>query len=449
MTTHMNKSLIVLYYPKTLHEKAYRHFSLPYSLLSIASMPDLSHYQVMILDANLEEVSQTDIEAIIGNHRVVSVGISSMIGHQIRGGLSFARIIRTLNSNIPIVWGGALCGMLPDLTIKYPLVDIVVAGQGQITFSEVVECLETNGDLTRVQGIYFKHNDIIVKTPPRSFVDWKLFPRFGPVYRLVDVHKYIREDEHIDNKTINYHSSQGCPFSCGFCSEVALWKRKWGGFDADDIFLDIDYLVKEFCINGIKFYDAEFFVDRHRSIQFAQLLLDNKVGIKWAAAIHPKNFLNLTGRQLQILASSGLKRLLIGAESGVQAELDLIGKRITPNSIEQIARKCSELGIVCSFTFVTGYPGFPPKQILDTVKFASHLREISPNHECKIHLYAPYPGTPLYQLAISHGFVPPSCLEEWSFYDYYEKTTPWVPAWAARLIEEFNREHYIYMSPDK
>jgi len=442
----MSKGLIILYYPKTLHEKAYRHFYLPYSLLSIASMLDESLYQVMILDANLQIISQASIETIISNRRLVCVGISSMVGHQIRGGLAFAKLVRSIDNSIPIVWGGPLSTMLPDLTISHPLVDIVVIGQGQITFKEVVRCLDAGGDLSKVQGIYFKHNGKVVKTPPRRFVSWKSFPQFASSYRLVDVYKYIRNDEHINSKTISYHSSQGCPFNCGFCSEVALWKHRWEGFDANYIVLDIVELIKNYGINGVKFYDAEFFVDRYRATKFAQRLLDKGIKIKWAAAVHPRNFLRLTDEQLYVLISSGLRRLLVGAESGVQSELDLVGKKITPGSIKWIAHKCSKLGIVCSFSFVTGYPGFPLEQILDTIRFANKLRQIDSEHECKIHLYAPYPGTPLYQLAISHGFIPPSTLNEWSYYDYYEKTTPWVPARMAKLVAKFNRNNYIYLN---
>jgi len=60
-------------------------------------------------------------------------------------------------------------------------------------------------------------------------------------------------------------------------------------------------------------------------------------------------------------------------------------------------------------------------------------------HEVKAHIYAPYPGTPLFDDARKHGFVPPETLEEWSNYDYYETQTPWVNDDLTSRVREFNK----------
>lgn len=440
------KKTIILYHPRTLHEKAYRFFYIPYSLLSIASNLNRHKYDVRIVDANLDTITTQELKSIFDKNDVLCVGISSMIGHQIRGGLSFAQKVRSIKDDVPIVWGGALTTILPWETVKHPLVDVVVDGQGQITFVELVEGLSKGCDLNEIAGIYFKKDGEIFQTTPREFVNWSHFSGFQEVFDMVRVLDYVRNDEHINTRTINYHTSQGCPFNCGFCSEVALWKRRWGGFSAETIISDVEYLIDAFKINGVKFYDAEFFINQKRVIEFAQLVVERGLTLRWAAAVHPRNFARLSDSQLDLLRQSGLARLLMGAESGIQEELDLIGKGTTPEMIIEMAHKCSQYGIVGCFTFVTGYPGFPLEHIKKTVAFASKLRRVDFSHECKIHLYGPYPGTPLYSRALDFGFQPPNTLEEWSHHDYYEVTTPWVPRWAQELIREFNEENYIYMS---
>ena len=86
-----------------------------------------------------------------------------------------------------------------------------------------------------------------------------------------------------------------------------------------------------------------------------------------------------------------------------------------------------------------------PGSIETTLDFASELVAQYPFHEAKAHLYAPYPGTPLYPIAMKHGFVPPDTLEEWSCYDYYEVTTPWVDNKYGLLVRQFNEQHCPYV----
>jgi len=440
------KKVVLLYHPRTLHENAYRYFYIPYSLLSISTLINRSNTEIIIIDANLSEPTREEIGHIFSSRDVLCVGISSMIGHQIAGGIEFSKMVKLFSPTTPIIWGGAAATLLPDLLLSSPFIDLVVSGQGQITFSEIINALIARSDYKSVKGIHYVDQGKIISTMPRPFVNWASLPGFKDVFDLVHVEDYIRNDEHINSKTINYHSSQGCSFSCGFCSEVALWDQRWGGFNPENIFLEIKYLVDKYSVNGIKFHDAEFFINRKRSIKFSEALIEAGLSIKWAAAIHPRNFERLTDLEVSKLGQSGLSRLLMGAESGVQSELDLVGKNTTPEMIVRMAKRCSEFGIVGCFSFVTGYPGFPLEHIWQTMDFAKQLRDIDDRHECKVHLYGPYPGTPLFQRSIDYGFTPPTSLDEWSFFDYYEATTPWIPKWVQEDIRAFNEANYIYMS---
>lgn len=203
-------------------------------------------------------------------------------------------------------------------------------------------------------------------------------------------------------------------------------------------------LAKSFSLNGIKFYDSNFFVSRNRAMHFAEIVSGE--GISWAASAHPKNLLNLIDEEFEILKQSGLARLLIGAESGVQEELDLIGKGIKVDDIVELTSLLEEKDIIASFTFVVGYPTMPEKNIEKTLKFAEKLASEYEKHEYKIHIYLPFPGTPLFELATSCGFSPPNNLEDWARLDYYEKYTPWVSKQHEARIRTFNETYCPYVS---
>ena len=72
------------------------------------------------------------------------VGITAMTGFQIKYGLRIANLARKINPDAIIVWGGVHPSLLPEQTIANPLVDIVVIGEGEQTFLEILEAINEN-----------------------------------------------------------------------------------------------------------------------------------------------------------------------------------------------------------------------------------------------------------------------------------------------------------------
>lgn len=442
----MTKPLVVLFHPRTLHEQNYRYYYIPYSLLSIAAPIPRERFDILLIDNNVHRVP--DWQVALGDivpRRPVCFAITSMIGAQIEEAIAFSAAAAEAFPGVPRVWGGALATVLPELTARHPAVDIALQGPGQESFPELLERLSQGADPAGTPGAAVAARDAVRKHPPPPLPDLNSLPPFSSTYDLVHLERYVRDDEHIAPRTTNYHSSQGCPFSCGFCSEVALWNRRWTAMDADRLFTDVTWLVEHHGVEGIKFYDAEFFIDRRRVLAFAQRVVDSGLPIRWAAAVHPRNVDRLSDEEFDLLARSGVARLLMGAESGVQEELDLIGKRTSRDLLLRTARRCSDRGVVASFSFVTGYPASPPDRIGASLEFARELLDAGPEHEAKVHFFAPYPGTPLYPLALEHGFEPPRTLEEWAAYDYYLITTPWVSQSWESEVRAFNQDAYPYL----
>jgi radical SAM superfamily enzyme YgiQ (UPF0313 family) len=252
----------------------------------------------------------------------------------------------------------------------------------------------------------------------------------------------VRADEKIAQRTLNYISSQGCPFPCGFCSEVALHNRGWSAFQAKRIVEDVQQLVDRTSITGLKFYDANFFVSVSRALEFAELVAPLK--LRWAASCHPATLLRLSGENLRLLADSGLCRLLVGFESGEQSVLDLVQKRFKVADMPVIAKKLADNGIVGSFTFIVGFPGID-HDLDPTLEMGERLRRVWAEHEVKVHLYAPYPGTPMWPNALRHGFIPPKDLNGWASFDYYTVTTPWIDQRWQPVVRNFNQRNCPYV----
>ncbi len=433
---------ILLIHPRTFHQKSYRNFWIPYSILAIGSHLSSRRYNVELIDNNL--LAEEPAKVVENLHKPDLVGISSMIGHQITEGLEFSRIIRKRFPEVPIVYGGSAPTMLPDVFLASDQVDIIVRGQGERTFLEVAEAFHEGKSIENILGVSSKNKKgMITHANRRPLESREEFSQYN--FGLIDSRAYVKSDEHISDKVINYVASQGCTFGCGFCSEVALYDQKWASQSTSRTFEDTNRLLDLSEANAIKFYDANFFVDKRKVLDYASRVIQSKRKISWAAAAHPNNLLRLSGEELELIRKSGCSRILIGAESGNEEELKYIQKNMTTEDVITVARMLGNSGIHGSFTTIVGYPGFPSTNVNKTLEFGERLMSISNLHEVKAHIYAPYPGTPLYREAIGHGFTPPSSLEEWANYDYYEIQTPWVDKKINRMVKEFNKKNCPYI----
>jgi len=375
--------------------------------------------------------------------RCIYVGITSMIvGRQLKKGLDFAAYVKSLLVDLPIVFGGSLASVIPDQLITAPEIDFIIRGQGEKPFSDLVDNLVVGEDGNYIPGVISRFTDNLGSIP-MVLLDKNVFPPYP--WHLINVEKYIRQDRYLGQRVLNTVSSQGCPYGCGYCSEVAVYHRRWTALTAKRTFEEVKYLAKTFALEGVKFYDANFFVNSKRVMEFAGYLLNDGLNIKWGASAHPRDILRLSS-QLEDIKRSGLSRLLIGAESGSPEALVYIGKGCTTEEILSVAELCSKFRIVTAFTFIVGIPG-TEEDINVTLNMVLRIKKISGDFDIKIHFYAPFPGTPLYRETEEKGYHAPTSLRDWSVYDYYLIQTPWVSKREERKVRVFGDFYCDFLYP--
>ncbi len=436
----MRKNLILLAYPKIDHEKDYVYSWMPFSLLTIAR-PLLDHgFEVVIFDGNQSTIEEWEELLCRHNGEAATIGISIMTGGgQIGHALELARRAKARADCPPIVFGGPHVNVLADETLRHPLVDAVLRGPGQNSVVPFVEGLENTGLRSLVPGLSMKIRGGVLhgqENPPRT-------EQLGQYpWQLLPVERYVRCDPGIADRTLNYVSSQGCVYKCKFCYELT-YNRKFSAMRAEVLLDDIADLQRRFGVNGIKFYDADFFINLHRAHAFACGLVEARLGLAWAASINPNDIRKARRLQPDLLSSmaeSGCCRLLMGVESGSDRVLsEIIEKEITASQVVEVAEEIASYGIRGSYTFIVGFPGETPTEEDDTYRLIDRLQTLTPTPETRVHLFAPYPGTPLYAKALAHGFRPPSSLADWSTYDYYQALTPWTNDETVRRAREHTR----------
>lgn len=416
-------SQVVLFYPLTGLDVKGVSIWLPMALLQTASTI-ADDYDVKIIDQRLDSNWKENLRNALTDN-TLCVGISSMTGTQIKGGLLASQVVKEENPDIPVVWGGNHPTLVPASTAEHKLVDIVVMGEGESTFRNLVERLEKKQDWRDLASICFYENGQLRKngtgTDPKGFVKQDEMPPLP--YHLVDVEAYI-SGPLIFGKQIRalpYISSQGCPYSCTFCCQPVLSGRRWRKQNEEIVVERTLDLISKYNLDAIEFHDEEFFVNRKRGTRIAELIGNQ---YEWYVQTRMDDLIAL---DLHKLEENGLRVVQPGLETGSARMLELIKKEESLDEFHEANKKLAATNIRATYNFMMGYPTETLEDLTATVDLALQLMDDNPNASVSgFYVYVPYPGAELFNLAVDDGFEAPDTLEGWSVFNRQHLASPWI-----------------------
>ncbi len=419
-----------LYLGKEASRREMYH-TLPLGLLSIAAPLDKAGYQVRIIDQRLDDNwEQHLIEALKSGP--VCAGITVMTGPQISWAIRASEVIKN-NSDVPVVWGGVHPTILPEQTIAHPLVDIIVRGEGEETFYELVASLAARRSISGIRGITYRNGTQTVHNEARPFINMDNQPL--PSYHLVDVNRYLT--------SINGHlclpieTSRGCSFKCAFCYNNSFHHNKWRAYSSERVLDHIDYVVKNFGVKGICFRDDNFFSGPDRAKSILEGLIKRHPELVWGKGDIRLDMLDrLDDRYFRMIEKSNCINLIIGIESGSQRIADLIRKEIDVSRAPEINRRLARFKMALYYLFLTGIPGETLEDLTATTHLMLKLTGDNPRAANGTQIFIPYPGTELYQKALENGLQPPQKLEEWIPMGWINRNFdyPWITPRQKKLI---------------
>ncbi|HIN88833.1 MAG TPA: B12-binding domain-containing radical SAM protein [Nitrospinaceae bacterium] len=443
---------ILLYNPNP--EKDRPSLDVPLSLLAASKYLDKAGYKIKIIKDNLYENHLDVLREAAKNSPIM--GVSAMTGYQIHDGLEACKIAKEANKDIKFIWGGYHPTIYPVQTLENPYVDIVVKGKGEMAFYELIERIVEGESLEGLEGVYWKENGKVFSNPDRAQAPLDDDPPMP--YHLVDIEKCLFASE-FGKRTISYVSSYGCPYSCTFCVEVGVFNRRWVGLRADLVVNDLERLEKEYGVDAINFYDSLFFVSVKRAKGILQGVLDRKLTVRLGNLYGRSRQLNQSDDELwELLEKTRTYSILCGAESGDQDALDIMNKEMDVEDNIKFAKKCQDYGIKVIFSTLVGVP-FPDhtyeeikkktdEQIEATLNLFDKCLSFDSRHRGLMFIYAPFPGTPMYDEAVKLGFKAPTSLEEWSKLDLLGQLTPWVTKQQADLVNMMSQFIFMFFATD-
>jgi radical SAM superfamily enzyme YgiQ (UPF0313 family) len=362
----------------------------PIGILYIAAVLESKKYEVAIIDANIENLSDNEILSRIVLFSPDIVGISCNYSPLHNPTIHLAQLIKKkLNKNIIVVAGGNHATASDEYLLKSSEgnIDFICKGEGETSFPELINGLESNRTPEEIKGISFYNKaEIISNTSLQIIDDLDSLPI--PAYHLVPIGKY---------KRYNIISSRGCPYACTYCASKVIAK-KMRYRNPKKVVDEIEFLLDKYGQKHFWFSDDTFTANFRHTEELMDELIVRQLNISWSCLTR----VNVTREQLLMkMKRAGCMYISYGVESGDPGIIKKMDKRITLENVRNALHITKEVGLRMYCFFLVGYPGETKETIEKSYKLIKDTRPDGVSFAIVI----PLPGTRLFHELHNKGLI--------------------------------------------
>jgi B12-binding domain/radical SAM domain protein len=307
------------------------------------------------------------------------------IGETIRGLKQLINKKRT--KNVFVVAGGPHPSGDPIGTLEMGT-DVVVVGEGEISFPALLECYFSGDSFNEVKGISYIGEDGKYHYTGRPIpIDLSNYAAFAPK------HKRFSPIE----------ISRGCPWGCKFCQTPFLMGGKMRHRSIESI-VHYAKIAKKHGIRDLRFitpvslaYGSHDGKSVNLPVLEEMLASVNEIFGKehvflgsFPSEVRPEN---ITPKALRLIKKyCANDNIIIGAQSGSETMLSEIHRGHGVSEITTATRLIIEQGFIANIDFIFGMPGENEKDIQETIKLMKELTSLGARVHS--HTFMPLVGTP-------------------------------------------------------
>ena len=384
------------------------------ALSSLAGNLD-PHHDIAIADLVLAQSSvRHTIERLMRERQPELVGLSVMT-FQRATARRIISLVRSIQPQVRVVVGGYDPSLAPEAWTHPDLgVDVIVRGEGDLTFRDLVRAIESARSLSDVPGIWFRERGAFHRTAPRPVAAVETGAIRPPNRAARVLSGYTMLGRGIDV----VETSRGCTFDCSFCSIIEMRGRNFHRFPIPRVIADIAD-ARSRGARAIFFVDDNITLDIARFMALCRAIIDagfNDVdylvqGMTAAFAAHGSEIAPL-------MKQAGFRYVFLGIENILDDDLAFLkasaknserldGRRIgnaTTTAVDILHR----YGMIVVGGLIVGNPDDTVEAIESNLAFARKYVDWP-----YIQHPTPYPGTPMTKDFIARGLVVNSRVEEY------------------------------------
>lgn len=426
-------------------EKVYGVKSMPaypsLGLLYIGTVLQEEGHEIRLLDIDTEKINDRKFCRVFQDFNPDAVGITS-VTPTINDALKWAALSKTIR-DIPVVLGGIHATIAPEEVIRRDCVDIVVAGEGELTAMELFQSLSTGQPgLKDIKGIFYKLEGRMVVNERRPLIeDLDLLP-FPDRTLLKRPEAFLPPDATV-LPVATIMTTRGCPGNCTFCCTRQIFSRKLRARSVRNMVEEVENLVREGGFKEIHVADDTFTLVKERVLAFCDEIKKRKLKVHF-------QFMNglradFVDREiLSALRDTGFTAVGYGVETGNEGLLKNIKKNIPLEVTRNAFRISKELSFETWAFLIFGLPGETEETIKQTIRFT---KELDPDF-AKFFILKPYPGTEVHAYLEKENLL---LSRDYDYYGLYSTPVHKLPGldperivyWQKRAFREF------YLRPQK
>lgn len=306
--------------------------------------------------------------------------------------IQISRRIRTKRPDVKIVIGGHNASFVDHITLeRYPFVDAVVRGEGEVTLGELVEALDAGMSPAGVPGVTWRHKGHVIRNEERKLIaDLDQLPL--PDYAFLPSFSQYRDACGIPRSIAILEVGRGCPHRCIYCSESILWRRKTRTFSVSRLVREMENLSGNFGAECFLLAYDQFTSRRSFVESFCHSVIN--AGLNHLPWYCISRLDSVDASLLKLMKEAGCESMCYGIDSGSKRTLAFIRKDVNQDILYDRVVETAEQGMVPTLSFVIGFPEEEKEDIDQTLLLALRAGIVGNNNPL-IQLPTVLPGTEL------------------------------------------------------
>jgi hypothetical protein len=283
----------------------------------------------------------------------------------------------------PVIFGGPQASAVDTETLNaFPFVDVVVRGEAETSFPELLDALGNAGRMADVAGIAFRRNGAIVRTrDPEVLPDLNALPT--PAFHLW---RGMARCE-----SVPLEAGRGCPFGCTFCSTSRFFRRRFRLKAPASVIGQMRGVRDAYGVTRFHLVHDSFTVARAEVVAFCKAMLECGEGFRWTCSARTDR---VDEELLALMAEAGCTGIFFGIESGSDEVQRAINKCLDLEQARAAIRCADRQRMRTAVSVIAGFPDETAVDLGATMDFLMDALRCD-NVDPQMHLLAPLAGTPI------------------------------------------------------
>jgi radical SAM superfamily enzyme YgiQ (UPF0313 family) len=366
------------------------HFSLALGYLKSYAEKEkfiLQNTEIVIVDFDAEIHDVRQVVYYLSQSKPDIIGFSCFCW-SINKVLETARVVKMLFPHIKIVLGGPEVGPVATKYLEENrFIDVVVKGEGEVTFAELLKYYMGKGRLEEINGISYRVDGQVLENPDRPLIE-----------DLAEIPSPYLEGVLAPRDKVTYlETYRGCIFRCGYCFEGKNFPRP-RFFPEDRIKREIELIMSNPEIKSFHFVDPIFNLKKERLVKLAEMLSTaNHFGTELRTIEIIAEFVD--EETIDLFKKANVKSVETGPQTVNKDTLKNVNRYYDEEKFEKAVRLLEDNGMEVLTDLIIGLPG---DNFFKFVKSAKTLIALKPTTIIFSILHV-LPGTVLYEQSQAFG----------------------------------------------